>query len=74
VFISCRFVQYLVCRSGPFDTLMIFTTTISVISIYNTNNVVMFAYYLVVYDGCGGYNLIFYYGFVYIYFFIVGYS
>jgi hypothetical protein len=30
-----------VCRSVPFDTLMIFTTMISVISTYNTNMVVM---------------------------------
>ena len=27
------------CRSGPFDTLMMFTTTISVISIYSTSRV-----------------------------------
>jgi hypothetical protein len=30
-----------VCRKGPFDTLMIFTTTISVNSIYSTSRVVM---------------------------------
>ena len=29
------------CRNGPFDTLIIFTTTISVISMYNTSSVVM---------------------------------
>jgi hypothetical protein len=28
-------------RNGPFDTLMMFTTTISVISMYSTNKVVM---------------------------------
>jgi len=30
-----------VCRNGPLDTLMMFTTTISVISIYRTSSVVM---------------------------------
>jgi hypothetical protein len=30
------------CRSGVFDTMMMLTTTISVISIYNTNRVVIF--------------------------------
>ena len=39
--ISCRFVHYLVCRNGPCDTLMMFTNTISVISIYSTSSVVM---------------------------------
>ena len=29
------------CRNGPLDTLMMFTTTISVISIYRTSSVVM---------------------------------
>ena len=41
IFISCGFIHSLVCRSGPLDTLMIFTTTINVISIYRTSNVVM---------------------------------
>jgi len=30
VFISFGFIHYLVCRSGPLDTLIIFRTTISV--------------------------------------------
>ena len=33
------FIHYLACRSGPLDTLIIFTTTISVNSIYNTSSV-----------------------------------
>jgi hypothetical protein len=37
VFVSFGFM----CRSGPFDTLMMFTTTISVISTYRTNKVVI---------------------------------
>jgi hypothetical protein len=41
MFISCGFIHYLVCRSGPLDTLMMFTITISVNSIYNTRRVVM---------------------------------
>jgi hypothetical protein len=41
VFILYGFVHYLVCRKGPFDTLMIFTTTISVNSIYGTSRVVI---------------------------------
>jgi hypothetical protein len=41
VFVSYGFVHYLVCRKGPFDTLMIFMTTISVNSIYSTSRVVM---------------------------------
>jgi hypothetical protein len=41
VFISYGFVHYLVCRKGPFDTLIIFTTTISVNSIYSTSRVVI---------------------------------
>jgi hypothetical protein len=36
------FVHYFVCPNGPFDTLIIFTATISVIStVYITGNVVM---------------------------------
>jgi len=41
MFVSCGFVHYLVCRSGPLDTLMMFTTTISVSSIYRTSSVVI---------------------------------
>jgi hypothetical protein len=41
VFISYGFVHYLVCRKGPFDTLMIFTTTIRVNNIYSTSRVVI---------------------------------
>ena len=40
--ILCGFVHYLVCRKGPLDTLIIFTTTISVNNIYSTSVVVMF--------------------------------
>ena len=32
---------YLVCRRGPLEALMMFTTTISVSSMYNTSSVVM---------------------------------
>ena len=39
--ILCGFVHYLVCRKGPLDTLIIFTTTISVNNIYSTSIVVM---------------------------------
>jgi len=37
----CGFVRYLVCRSGPLDTLMMFTTKISASStiIYSTSGV-----------------------------------
>jgi hypothetical protein len=38
---NLKFVHILVCRKSPFDTLMIFTTTISVNSIYSTSNVVV---------------------------------
>ena len=41
MFISCRFIHYLACRYGPLDTLIMFTTTISVNNIYNTSSVVM---------------------------------
>ena len=41
MFISCVFIHYLVCRRGPLDTVMMFTTTISVSSMYNTSSVVM---------------------------------
>jgi hypothetical protein len=41
MFVSCDFVHYLVCRSVPLDTLMIFTTTISVSNIYSTSSSVM---------------------------------
>jgi hypothetical protein len=41
VFISYGFVHYLVCRKGPFDTLMIFTTTIRVNNIYGTSNAIV---------------------------------
>jgi hypothetical protein len=41
VSISCVLVHYLVCRSGPLDTLIIFTTTISFSNMYSTNIVVM---------------------------------
>ena len=34
--ISCGFIYSLVCRSGAIDTLMMFTTTISVSNIYST--------------------------------------
>ena len=37
MFISCGFIHYLVCRSGPLDTLIIFTTTISVSNMYSIN-------------------------------------
>jgi len=33
MFTSCGFVHYLVCRSGPLDTFMMFTTTICVSNI-----------------------------------------
>ena len=39
--ISCGFVHYLVCRKGLLDTLMMFTTTISVSNIYSTSIVVI---------------------------------
>ena len=35
------FIHYLVCRSGPFDTLIMFTTTIKVSNMYSTNIVVI---------------------------------
>ena len=41
MFISCGFIHYLVCRKGPLDTLMIFTTTMNVSSIYSTSSVVI---------------------------------
>jgi len=41
VSISCGFVHYLVCRRCPMDTLIIFTTTISVSNMKSTNIVVM---------------------------------
>ena len=41
MFISCGVVPYFVCRSGPLDTLIIFTTTVSVSIIYNTSSVVI---------------------------------
>ena len=40
MFISCGF-NHLVCRSGSLDTLIIFTTTISVSNMYSTNIVVI---------------------------------
>ena len=40
MFISRGFIHYLVCRSGPLDTLMMFTTTISV-SLYSICSVVI---------------------------------
>ena len=39
MFISCGFIHYLVVRSGPLDTLMTFTTTITVSNICNTSGV-----------------------------------
>jgi len=41
VFISCGFIHYLVCCSGPLDRLMMFTTTISVSNMYSTNFVII---------------------------------
>ena len=41
MFISCGFINYLVCRSGSLDTLMMFRTTISVSNIYSTSSVVI---------------------------------
>ena len=41
MFISCGFIHYLVCRSGPLDTLIMFTTTINVSNMYSTNTVVI---------------------------------
>ena len=41
MFISCGFIHYLVCRSGPLDTLITFTTKISVNNIYSTSSVVI---------------------------------
>jgi len=38
MFISCGFVYYLVCRSGPLDTFMMFTTTVSVSNIYSAGS------------------------------------
>lgn len=38
---SCGFVHYLACRRGPLDTLIMFTTTISVSSMYSTSSVVI---------------------------------
>jgi hypothetical protein len=35
------FVRYLVCRKGPFEMLVIFTTTISVINKYRANSIVV---------------------------------
>ena len=46
MFISCGFIHYLVCRSGPLDTLMMFTTTVSVSNIYSTSRVVVVYKYL----------------------------
>ena len=41
MFISCGFIHYLACCSGPLNTLMIFTTTFNVNNIYNTSSVVI---------------------------------
>ena len=41
MFASCGFIHYLACCNGPLVTLIIFTTTISVNSMYNTSSVVM---------------------------------
>jgi len=41
MFVSCVFIHYFVCRSGPLDTLMMFTTTIKVSTMYSTNIVVI---------------------------------
>jgi hypothetical protein len=43
MFVSCGVVHYVVCRSGPLDTLMIFTTTIFVSNIYSTGSVFLFS-------------------------------
>jgi len=37
VSISCGFVHYFLCRKGPFDTLIILTTTVSVNNMYSTS-------------------------------------
>jgi len=59
VFISCGFVHYLVFCSGPLDTLIIFTTTISVSSI--RVQIFYSSSYSVLYNGCCGCNFVFYY-------------
>ena len=40
MFVSCGLICYLVCRSGHWDTLLMFRTKISVSSIYSTVSVV----------------------------------
>lgn len=41
MFVLYGFIHYLVCSSGALDTVMIFTTTISVSNIYSTSSFVI---------------------------------
>ena len=41
MFVSCGFIHYFVCRSGPLDTLMMFTTTSIVSIIYSISRFVI---------------------------------